>query len=83
MDTFQIRSYGIGELARCYAPNITAGAARRKLMYWISLQPALVDALHASGFSQKAQLYARSGPPDRRGAGRALKVNKNNHYTKT
>ena len=25
MDTFQIRSYGIGELARCYAPNITAG----------------------------------------------------------
>lgn len=48
MDTFQIRSYGIGELARCYAPNITAGAARRKLMYWISLQPALVDALHAS-----------------------------------
>lgn len=35
MDTFQIRSYGIGELARCYAPNITAGAARRKLMYWI------------------------------------------------
>ena len=57
MDTFQIRSYGIGELARCYAPNITAGPARRKLMYWISLQPALVDALHASGFSQKVRSF--------------------------
>ena len=57
MDTFQIRSYGIGELARCYAPNITAGATRRKLMYWISLQPALVDALHASGFSQKVRSF--------------------------
>ena len=55
MDTFQIRSYGIGELARCYAPNIRA--ARRKLMYWISLQPALVDALHASGFSQKVRSF--------------------------
>ena len=55
MDTFQIRSYGIGELARCYAPNITAGG--RKLMYWISLQPALVDALHASGFSQKVRSF--------------------------
>ena len=54
MDTFQIRSYGIGELARCYAPNITAGGARRKL---ISLQPALVDALHASGFSQKVRSF--------------------------
>uniref|UniRef100_UPI003078C1C2 DUF4248 domain-containing protein n=1 Tax=Phocaeicola coprophilus TaxID=387090 RepID=UPI003078C1C2 len=35
----------------------TAGAARRKLMYWISLQPALVDALHASGFSQKVRSF--------------------------
>lgn len=26
-------------------------------MYWISLQPALVDALHASGFSQKVRSF--------------------------
>lgn len=57
MENFKIRAYGIGELAGCYSPNITVGAARRKLMYWISLQPALVDALHASGFSQKVRSF--------------------------
>lgn len=54
---FQIRTYGIGELAHCYAPNITTGAARRKLMYWISLQPALTEALRASGFSRKVRSF--------------------------
>ena len=38
-------------------PTSRQGAARRKLMYWISLQPALVDALHASGFSQKVRSF--------------------------
>ena len=32
---FHIRSYGIGELASCYNPHISVGAARRKLMAWI------------------------------------------------
>ena len=82
MDTFQIRSYGIGELARCYAPNITAGAARRKLMYWISLAACTGRRASCVRFQPEgAQLYARSGPPDRRGAGGALKlkeINNNN-----
>ena len=74
MDTFQIRSYGIGELARCYAPNITAGAdfpaaCTGRCASCVRFQP------------EGAQLYARSGPPDRRGAGGALKlkeINNNN-----
>ena len=57
MDSFHIRAYGIGELASCYSPDITVGAARRKLMYWISLQPGLVAALAASGFSGKVRSF--------------------------
>ena len=54
---FVIRSYGIGELASCYNPHISVGAARRKLMAWIHLQPALVEALQATGFSHKVRSF--------------------------
>ena len=57
MENFKIRAYGIGELAGCYSPNITVGAARRKLMYWISLQPELVAALRASGFNGRTRSF--------------------------
>ena len=40
---FQIRTYGKGELAQLYAPYVTQAAACKKLMYWISLQPQLVE----------------------------------------
>lgn len=55
MENFKIRAYGIGELACCYFPDITVGAARRKLMYWISLQPDLVAALRATGFNGRVR----------------------------
>ncbi len=54
---FHIRSYGIGELASCYNPHISVGAARRKLMAWIRLQPELVEALRANGFSSKVRSF--------------------------
>lgn len=57
MENFKIRAYGIGELACCYFPDITVGAARRKLMYWISLQPDLVAALRASGFNGRVRSF--------------------------
>ncbi|ADV44556.1 DUF4248 domain-containing protein [Bacteroides helcogenes] len=57
MESFHIRSYGIGELAVCYCPDITAGSARRKLMQWIYLQPSLAEALRASGFSTKVRSF--------------------------
>lgn len=56
-EQFEIRSYGIGELASCYNPHISVGAARRKLMTWIHLQPALVQALADTGFSSKVRSF--------------------------
>ena len=82
MDTFQIRSYGIGELARCYAPNITAGGCPPQTD--VLDFPAACTGRRASCVRfqpEGAQLYARSGPPDRRGAGGTLKlkeINNNN-----
>lgn len=57
MEHFQVRTYGIGELAQCYSPHISVGAARRKLMRWIHLQPALGEALRRSGFSDKVRSF--------------------------
>ena len=31
----KLRTYGKGELAQLYCPNITTAAARKKLMQWI------------------------------------------------
>ena len=47
---FVYRTYGKGELAQLYSPHASIGAARRKLMFWISMQPDLLDQLHAIGF---------------------------------
>lgn len=55
--SFHIRPYGIGELARLYSPHITVGAARRKLMLWIALQPSLTAALRNSGFCNKVRSF--------------------------
>ena len=33
---FQIRTYGIGELAHCYAPNITTGLMSQLLWFLFS-----------------------------------------------
>lgn len=40
---FQIRTYGKGELAQLYCPNITTAAARKKLMSWIHYYPNLME----------------------------------------
>lgn len=57
MNSFQIRSYGIGELALLYCPDITVGAARRKLMRWIAIHPSLPEALYASGFNGRVRSF--------------------------
>jgi len=52
-----IRTYGKGELAQLYCPNITTAAARKKLMQWINLYPNLMDALHQAGFSDTTRSF--------------------------
>ncbi len=58
--SFKIRAYGISELAQLYCPAITPSAARRKLNYWISLQPDLLEALRAAGYSHKVRTFTPS-----------------------
>ena len=53
----KIRTYGKGELAQLYCPNITTAAARKKLMLWINLYPNLMDALHRAGFSDSTRSF--------------------------
>ena len=54
---FQIRTYGKGELAQLYAPYVTQAAACKKLMYWFSLQPQLVEALKCHGLTDKSRTF--------------------------
>ena len=53
----KIKSYGKGELAQLYCPNITTAAARKKLMLWINLYPNLMDAHHQAGFSDATRSF--------------------------
>ena len=57
LERFVIKSYGIGELASYYSPGVTVGAARRKLMNWISLQPQLQLTLESMGFDHKVRCF--------------------------
>ena len=54
---FQIRTYGKGELAQLYCPNITTAAARKKLMLWIHFYPNLIDNLRVIGFSDTSKTF--------------------------
>jgi len=48
---FEIRTYGKGELAQLYCPNVTIGAARKKLKVWMNYYPNLMDELRSIGYS--------------------------------
>lgn len=54
---FQIRTYGKGELAQLYCPNITTAAARKKLMLWIHFYPNLIENLRVIGFSDTSKTF--------------------------
>ncbi len=57
MERFQVRSYGKGELAQAYCPEVSPAAARRKLMCWINMQPSLVESLRATGLQEAAKNF--------------------------
>ncbi|MGM9675424.1 MAG: DUF4248 domain-containing protein [Bacteroidaceae bacterium] len=48
---FQIRSYGLTELALLYRPHLAPRSALRTLRNWIGRNPKLVAALAATGFN--------------------------------
>lgn len=57
MENFQYRVYGKSELAMKYCPYLSESAARRKLMNWIKMQPALVETLRRYGFKESSRCF--------------------------
>ena len=57
MKDFIIKTYGKGELAQLYNPNISQASAVNKLNYWINLQPALSNELKKAGLVKNARSY--------------------------
>ncbi len=55
--TFPIRSYGKGELAACYLPNVTQQTAVNQLNEWIRTAPGLEQRLLDTGMSPTARRY--------------------------
>lgn len=55
-DTFKIKSYGFGELAQLYLPNILRDSASKRLRAWINGNPRLVKALSDLGYTHKIRL---------------------------
>ncbi len=53
----KIRSYGKAELAQLYSPHITPSAARKKLRFWIGLQPKLLQSLQEIGFTDTSKSF--------------------------
>ena len=56
-DVFKIRAYGRTELAQCYCPAMTPGAAFDKLMVWINHYPGLIDRLASLGATRKQRMW--------------------------
>lgn len=54
---FEIKSYGKGELAQLYCPNVTINAARKKLRVWLNHYPNLMDELRSIGYSDIARTF--------------------------
>lgn len=57
MDTFTFRTYGKGELAQLYAPEVGERAACKKLQTWIKRNTELHDALRRSGLTARCKVY--------------------------
>ena len=55
--TFQYRSYGKGELASLYLPNITQQSAVERFNEWIDAAPGLKERLLATGMNPQSRRY--------------------------
>ena len=55
--TFQYRSYGKGELAMLYLPDIQQQSAVDKFNKWIEAAPGLKERLIATGMNPRSRRY--------------------------
>ena len=55
--TFQYRTYGKGELALLYLPNILQQSAVDRFNEWIEAAPGLKERLLATGMNPRARYY--------------------------
>lgn len=55
-DKFKIKSYGYGELAQMYFPNISKHSANIQFRRWIRLNEKLQEKLAASGHKRWQKL---------------------------
>ena len=54
---FPVRSYGKGELASLYLPNITQQSAVERFNEWIDAAPGLKERLLATGMNPRSRRY--------------------------
>lgn len=54
---FQYRSYGKGELAKLYLPNILQQSAVDRFNEWIEAAPGLKERLLATGMKPRSRYY--------------------------
>ena len=55
--TFQYRTYGKGELALLYLPNILQQSAVDRFNEWIEAAPGLKERLLATGMNPRSRYY--------------------------
>ena len=55
--TFQYRTYGKGELALLYLPNILQQSAVDRFNYWIEAAPGLKERLLSTGMNPRSRHY--------------------------
>lgn len=51
------KSYGKGELASLYAPNINPASACKRLAAWIAHHPTLLSDLRKTGYCEKLRTF--------------------------
>jgi hypothetical protein len=57
-EQFKIRSYGYGELAQLYFPNVSKKSATWQLRLWIRKSPQLVINLKAKGHNKGQKILS-------------------------
>ncbi|MFT3738503.1 MAG: DUF4248 domain-containing protein [Breznakibacter sp.] len=55
--TFEIRTFGFGELAQLYFPHVTKASASRMLSQWIYNSPELVLKLSELSWKKRAKYF--------------------------
>ncbi len=55
-ESFEIRAYGLSELAQLYNPHVHPRTAVRTLQQWIDRYPGLRDRLTGAGMVRKTRI---------------------------